>query len=351
MLKYKWLYEKLKQSVQNCLRDGIEKLPPEEVLCEQYKLSRQTVRQALCLLETDGLIVRVKGSGTYITGLLSDPGANKVAILLPNDREYLYPSLLFDLQRELTEAGFYTQLFTTNASAYEEKIILNELLQSPSFRGIIAEGIKTTLPNPNLDLYQKLILRGTKLVFLQNDYSLPDCPCIKDDNEGGSRILVRFLAEQGHTSPGAIFQLDNRQGLERYQGFINALQELGISAPDEHVVWYTTKELHQLEKSHDTAFLKNAIRDCFEECTAILCQNDEIAYWLNRELHLAGFIAPHEKTIASFDDSYLNHTEGVHFLSLSHTPHMIGNTAVKTLIKKMKGLPAASQIIPWELKL
>jgi len=50
--------------------DGVEGslLPSVAELCVQYSVSRTVVRQALVELENEGLVLKVKGKGTFVTG-------------------------------------------------------------------------------------------------------------------------------------------------------------------------------------------------------------------------------------------------------------------------------------------
>ena len=42
------------------------RIPSEEALCDEFDVSRPTVRQALALLRADGLITSVRGRGTFV---------------------------------------------------------------------------------------------------------------------------------------------------------------------------------------------------------------------------------------------------------------------------------------------
>ncbi len=63
---YYQLKEILGQKILNNEWDLGDRLPTEFELCEQYGVSRITVRQALAELERQGLIVRKQGLGTFV---------------------------------------------------------------------------------------------------------------------------------------------------------------------------------------------------------------------------------------------------------------------------------------------
>ncbi|MDD3920661.1 MAG: GntR family transcriptional regulator, partial [Eubacteriales bacterium] len=148
--KYLHLAQTVKEDLPRLIARGIEKLPSEAALMRQYNVSRQTVRRALAALAAEGLVESRQGSGTYVCRI---PGkaAREVAVLLPSGDDYLYPALLHDLREALAKHGYALTLRETGGSVYREREQLCALLrESPA--GIIAEGCKTALPNPNTDL-------------------------------------------------------------------------------------------------------------------------------------------------------------------------------------------------------
>jgi GntR family transcriptional regulator len=63
---YFQLTELLTKEIENGRWAVGDRLPSEPAICEQFGVSRTTVRQALAALESDGLIRREKGRGTFV---------------------------------------------------------------------------------------------------------------------------------------------------------------------------------------------------------------------------------------------------------------------------------------------
>lgn len=338
-IKYKWLAEQLRKKVSENMEKGITRLPSEQELCYRYRVSRQTVRQSLSLLQQEGLIVKKQGSGSYITGLTSEN--NVIGVLVADDQDAHYAALLGDIRQTLSEMGFSTNVYLTRNRTHTERAILSALKDSPP-RGLIVEGVKSALPNPNLDLYRQLNSLGIPMVFLSAYYAaFYQQPYIKEDNVAGSALLTRHLLEQGHREIGGIFKSDDMQGVERYRGFMEAMQECGITVPDERICWYCTEDSESFSAPVSSDFLSHMAQVRLQGCTAVVCHNDEIAYLLSRISQIPA--------IASCDNTYANAGNLLPFTTLKRRPHELGNAAAQAITDRLKGLAVPSRELSWEL--
>ena len=63
-------YKQLKGKIMNDIESGTlkhgDKLPSERQLAEQYKISRMTARHTLSILEREGVVERIVGSGSFV---------------------------------------------------------------------------------------------------------------------------------------------------------------------------------------------------------------------------------------------------------------------------------------------
>ncbi len=346
MAKYKVLADRLRASFSKSPPGT--RLPTEWELAETYQISRQTVRKALDMLYQDGLIERRQGSGTY---LCQQPpkGSRNIAVITSFVDDYIFPVILHDVQTVFDENGYSPLIFATENQMHKERQILQRLL-SENIAAVLVEGSKTALPNPNLDLYAKLSAQNIPVVFLHSAYTgLSGAICIADDNYGGGYTLTKYLYQKGHHTIAGIFKSDDIQGHERFRGYASALRDRGLDIIDAHCLWYDTDDRVQMIQDKNPAYLNQFIQTAFPRCTAVICYNDEIAYYLIRQLLAAGYQVPQDIAVVSFDNSYFSDLSEVRITSLAHRPERIGKIAAQKVVSLLAGKPARPIQAGWEL--
>ena len=325
-----------------------DKLPTEQALCDAYQVSRQTVRQALEHLVGLGLIEKRQGSGSRVVHRRSF-GTDRIAVVTSYIDDYIFPSVLQDIQRVLVRRNYSTLLFATNNMVSREREILQGLLRQP-LGGLIVEGSKTALPNPNLDLYEKLDRTGFPMVFLHGCYrELKNPVCVSDDNFGGGYLAARHLITRGHARIAGIFKSDDIQGHQRYLGYLSAIRDAGLPLADSQVLWYTTEERRFLMDYSHNDMLEHFLQFYLKDCTAVVCYNDEIADRLIRLLLSKSRRVPEDVAVVSFDNSYYSDLGPVRITSLAHEAHKMGGLAAQLLLDQMAGKPVQSSSISWKL--
>lgn len=129
MTKYEMLTKLLTEQISQNLQQGITSLPTEAQLCAQYQVSRQTVRAALSLLKSQGIITSRQGSGSYATGLLPFSDRNVIPVLVASGQEYIYPNLLNDMQNVLSSQGYQIQIYPTEMTSPQSGSIFRPSLR------------------------------------------------------------------------------------------------------------------------------------------------------------------------------------------------------------------------------
>lgn len=345
--KYQLLAQTLRQEL---LRKGPHsyKLPTEQELSDRYNLSRQTVRHALALLTQEGLIERRQGSGSFSTGR----GANtprQIAVVATFLDDYIFPTILHDAQAVFSREGYSTLVFATENEVGTERSILQQLLTQP-VAGILVEGCKTALPNPNLQLYQQLLGSGTPMLFLHGACAeLKTVPCISDDNYAGGYLLARHLLAKGHREIAGIFKSDDLQGPQRYHGCVSAIRDAGLTLHDRNFLWFDTQDRLEMVSLNDISLLRRFLDVRLDGATAVICYNDEIAFLLIRELLARGRRVPEDVAVVSFDNSYYSQISPVPITSLRHPMGRMGQVAAEQLLRELHGENAGSRALSWEL--
>ncbi len=348
--KYQVLADELRIHIQAGKYVNRQALPTEYNIAEEYRVSRQTVRQALSLLSKEGLIEKRRGSGSYIRRPAPRDEAvsasRTIAVITTYISDYIFPSILREVETVLSRNNCTPSLFATQNQVANERRILTHLLQGPPPDGILVEGTKTALPNPNLDLYRQLLNKEIPLVFMNGNYpNLPGALSVLDDNFNGGRMLVEYLYKKGHHTIAGIFKSDDIQGLQRYEGYTAALRDLSLPLDDHRVFWYNTDRKEYLLGGGSMDEIVQALQGS----TAVVCYNDEIANRLISDLIKREFKIPKDMAVVSFDNSRYSDLSPVPITSLSHMENNVGRLASELLVKQLRGEIGASQKAPWVL--
>lgn len=330
-------YEDISNWLREKIMDGTfainEKIPSENRLAAKFGYSRQTVRQAIAVLEADGILTRAQGSGTYVsrrTAKIQRAATMRIGVITTYLDDYIFPGIIHGIEEVLSARHYTLSLGITHNRQLDEENALRQIIAN-GVDGLIVEGTKSALPNVNRLFYREIIDRGLPVVFLNSYYSSFEECCVMMDDVRAGEISAEALIGSGHTRIGGIFKSDDIQGLKRYEGLQNVLRRQELPLSDSSVVWFTTEDLPYLfSGSFDEMLLSR-----FSGVTGLLCYNDQIAASLIRLFHRHGISVPENISIVSFDNSPLADTLSCNLTSVVYPSQEIGRTAGELILKKL----------------
>ena len=346
MSKYSDIATTLRKEITQGSYSEEGKLPTEQELVKRFGVSRQTIRQAISCLKHEGHLHQIQGSGTYVSSpetKKSKSDSKTIVTVSTYISNYIFPDIIRGMERELSAEGFNINLIQTENRVDKERTILEKIIHDSNIAGMIVEGTKTALPNPNISLYRKIKEMGIPLVFLHCTYpELTGEVVVGMDDFQGGKTLAKYLVNKGHKTIGGIFKSDDRQGLARYAGFSEGLLESGIGLDDTRVRWYTTEDYR---KHHKIIESNNEVFDNLCGLTAVVCYNDEIAVWISRICKASSRATPE---IASFDASQYAMLLDKPFVSIGHRKELLGKTAARKIINMIEGKHEESILMDWD---
>lgn len=328
-------YERIVYWVQTGIENGTlsrgDKLPSENELMERFGVSRQTVRRAMEKLTDNGTVEGRRGSGTYVTANTRRYAGKeiRVAVMLTYVDTYIFPSIIKGIESVLTREGCTLQIAMTDNAVEKERMLLKEFIHTQSVNGVIAETVKSALPNPNLELYRELERQGIPVLFVNSYYKELDIPHISMDDRRAGYLAAKHLAECGHTRIGGVFKADDGQGHLRYAGYTDALMEQEIKIRGDQIIWIDSEELRSMEEE-SSKFLKR-----LKGCTACVCYNDETAYRLVSIFRKAGHRVPDDLSVVGIDNSGLAKFCPVPLTSVENPVEELGCAAAEQIIGKI----------------
>lgn len=331
--KYIQLAENLKSKILKGHYAPGERIPTEPELSKMFSASRYTVRQAVSLLENEGLLQRIQGSGTYVqkTSLYSseyekhDLKSNTIALVMMDDHSYIFSDIMYGASNYLTSKGYLLNVFLTDGNYDSEKQALDMLLSSPP-AGILLEPTNSGLLSVNYSLYQQLSEKLPCLLLHSPD--IGTCPSLSLRDREGAQMLTDHLIRLGHKKIGTIFCVEEFTSQNRYCGFLESLRRHGLVQDENSSIWTLRKQIGNLFESSGSP----ALEQMLQSVTAVFCHDDRIAYKLIRFLEQKGLCVPEDISVAGYDDSFFA-TLDQPITSVTHPKSDYGIQAAQALLK------------------
>lgn len=344
MFKYEAVSTWIREQIDNGTNQPGTKLPTERELMERFSVSRQSVRRALQDLEQDGLIISIQGSGIYVadrgqngvrqgalpfTGESRHIDSRQIALVLTDHDDYIFPQIISGIYEVLEDAGFIINLFFTDNHCLKETHVLQALLEG-SYAGLLLSGTQSAFPRPDDALFRQVIHR-IPCIMMDSRYSGYGLPCVSLDDSMGGYVATRHLIENGHRKIAYIGRSEYRQGIKRGQGYVRALQEAGIEVDYNHVFFYTLDTYPLLFQRG----VNREICSMLEDCTAVTCYNDQLAYDLIRMLELYGMRVPDDISIIGYDNAKIPPAT-MKISTLEHPKNLLGKKAAENLLRLIR---------------
>lgn len=309
-----------------------QKLYSENELRKMFGVSRQTVRRAIGLLEQEGILYSVRGSGTYINDNRQANLAKRmrVSVVTTYVDGYIFPRMIKGIENVLLENGYSAQIAFTYNQHEREKTILQDILNRDEVSGIVMETTKSAIPNPNMGLYHKIIKRRIPILFVNSFYPELDIPHVSLNDRMMGYKTTKYLIGMGHRKIAGIFKLDDLQGRIRCSGFVDAMYEAGLEIEDRNVLWLDTEDIRHMEKQAGRVLERTA------GCSALFCYNDEVAYGVLDIFKKAGIRVPQDISVASVDNANLATIGEIGITTIPHPMELLGQKASENLLRMIR---------------
>lgn len=330
--KYRKVTEWINKRISSGELKAGSRLESENEISRIFGISRQTVRHALAVLEQEDILVKIKGSGTYV-GPRPDQDADHAAvsrtvtIISTYIDGYIFPRILKEMVKTLGESGYSVKLMYTENHLETERRLLGRLLEENSHDALIVEPVMSGIPNPNLDCYRKLQERGIPILFFHSNYPELNIPCVSMDDVDAGRKATEYLLLQGHTEIAGIFKADDGQGRRRFRGMAEALHQAGLMLDESRICWIDTQDIRTPAQFGDRVLKR------LENCTACVCYNDEVAHLLTETCLERGIRIPEDLSVTSIDNSDLAKLNAVPLTSVVHPMERLGRKAAENMLK------------------
>jgi DNA-binding LacI/PurR family transcriptional regulator len=173
-------------------------------------------------------------------------------------------------------------------------------------------------------------LVNSDLPVVTIDYAFAKSYSIVSDNYGGMRQLTNFVIHQGHKDIAFIYGINTLVTRNRIDGFLNEMEENGLTVPQEYLVEGTYRNPLVIEElAMKLLKLKN-------RPTCILAPDDTSAIGVVNAIRKLGLQVGKDVSVAGYDVTENHQMMGMKLTTVKQERESIGKEAANKLIQMIE---------------
>lgn len=303
-----------------------QRLANERTLAERFDVSRGTIRKAMKMLETERLIARQQGRGTFVADPTFGPapGTTQTALLgaIVSEKVDYFAALLRSASSQATLRG-YVMTTGANVVAEEEAQHVEVLLRS-GVRGVLLT------PRPfSTASYCRLREAKVQIVLVDTQIGGIDEDFVSVDDRRGTFLATMHLIKLGHKRIaylGHPYAYDVPCGPDRLGGFVDACKAAGTELRNEWIL--------ECDEASTPARCRELLSHQ-DRPTGVVAYNDDRAVILANSARSLGMELPRDLSVVGFDNSAVARVYDTPLTSVDAECREIGTSAANLLIDKI----------------
>ncbi len=269
---------------------GVSKATVSRVLNRNVPVSSELSERVMRIVREHGFVPNVTATG------LAGGKTRLVGVLAPPLTWPAIPEMLRGAAEYMEDTSYEIVLYSIRFDRNHTDV-LDRILSMRMISGLLA-----ILPGELFPSLTDHFQRGLPLVLIDDQAEPTDIPWVGIDNVSSAYEATRYLLEQGHRRI-AYFQGPQHYycSAERYQGYAQALQDVGIT-PDPVLIFQGRFDV----PSGRECALELFSRERETWPSAIFASNDQMAYGVLYAAEQMGVRVPEDIALVGFDDNLLS---------------------------------------------
>lgn len=331
MLRYKEIKLMLLREISQM--KPMDRLPSRLVLCKKFDTTRTTLDKAIKELESEGVVFCRDGSGTYVAvpeGYDTQMPENW-GIIVPDIMEDIYAGLVRGVEDVAQSHGVNLILCNFDHDPEKQEQYIRRLMLTGA-SGLIIVPVLRQHSMEITKLYETLADSKKPLVFCNMGVNGIEAPIVASNNFFGGYIATKHLIEKGYRKIAYLSKYYYQTSVERCQGYITALLEMGLAVDRELIVIDAGDQDHPYGYSTIKELLTRR-----PDIDAVFCFNDSLVEGVYKATGELDRQISRDIGVIGYDNTGLCTTKTPQVTSVTYRNSEIGHVAANLLLKQIRG--------------